>query len=223
MPARSTFIRLVIAAVCSGAFLYGCSASPEASRINAVPAAMAALGSTWAIDAKQSNIHFVTTKAGQPGVGGIDEVQSFSSFSGGLSPQGQIRLAIDLASVKTGVDIRDERIQNMLFNVKATPQAVFTAQLGAAALRDMARPGLQNVEVDGQLSIAGQSKPVKAMLQINRLNAGQVSVATRAPIVVNASDFGLRPGVEAMREIMGLNFLSASAPVTFNLLLNTKS
>ena len=83
MPARSTFIRLVIAAVCSGAFLYGCSASPEASRSNAVPAAMAALGSTWAIDAKQSNIHFVTTKAGQPGVGGIDEVQSFSSFSGG--------------------------------------------------------------------------------------------------------------------------------------------
>ena len=223
MSKRPPFFRLALIAVCAGACLYGCTVPPASNRTDAAAAAPVAMSSAWMVDAAQSNLNFVTTKAGQAGVAGIDEVQSFGSFSGGLSTQGQIRLVVDLASVKTGVDIRDERLQNMLFNVKVTPQAVFTAQLAPSLLTGLSRPGQQNVEVEGQLSIAGQSKPAKAILQVSRLSASQLSVSTRYPIVVNASDFGLRPGVEALREVMGLNFLSSSAPVSFNLLLNSKT
>jgi polyisoprenoid-binding protein YceI len=213
MSKHRSLSSLFPALVFTAAFLYGCTATPVAGTTASIAA------SAWAVNTAQSNLNFVTTKAGQPGVGGIDEVQSFKSFSGGLSAQGQIRLAIDLTSVKTGVDIRDERIQNM-FGVKLTPQAVFTAQLAPAALEGLNRPGVQNIEVQGQLSIAGQTKPATALLQVTRLGANQLSVATRSPIVINAADFGLRAGVEAMREVMGLNFLSSSAPVTFNLLLS---
>jgi polyisoprenoid-binding protein YceI len=76
--------------------------------------------SNWSIDQAQSSLNFVSTKAGQPGTSGISEVSDFKRFSGGLSPTGQITLVIDLSSINSGIGIRDERMQTMLWNVQAT-------------------------------------------------------------------------------------------------------
>ena len=184
------------------------------------PSADASGGSAnWQAEPAQSSINFVTTKAGQPGVAAVSEVQTFRKFTGQLSKQGQIEFRVDLSSVDTGVEIRDERMRTMLFNVRATPQATFSAQIDPQVIRDLPANGLRDIDLNGQLSLAGQSKPVSAKLRIGRMGADTVLVSTRSPIVVNASDFGLRPGVEALREVMGLGFLSSSAPVSFALLM----
>jgi polyisoprenoid-binding protein YceI len=176
----------------------------------------------WAIDSTQSTLNFVTTKAGQQGVAGISETQSFKRYSGGIDQNGKIALNIDLASVDTGVEIRDERMRTMLWNVKATPQATFTAQLPAEALKSVGNTGVQNIELNGQLQMGGQTKPVVANVRVSKLANDQLLVVTRNPILINANDYGLRPGVEALREVMGLNFLAGSAPVSFTLVLNAK-
>jgi polyisoprenoid-binding protein YceI len=176
----------------------------------------------WKIDAPQSNLNFVTTKAGQPGVAAVAENQLFKRFSGGMDAQGKMTLAIDLASVDTGVEIREERMRTMLWNVKATPQAVFTAQLNAVALNSLSSAGTTDLEVAGALTMAGQTKPVTAKLRVNRIGANQLLVVTRTPIIINSNDFGLKAGVEALREIMGLNVLSPSAPVSFALQLTAQ-
>jgi polyisoprenoid-binding protein YceI len=75
------------------------------------------------------------------------------------------------------------------------------------------------MDVEGQLTMAGKSKPVKAQLLAYSLN-GKVMVSTRKPILIKADDFGLTEGVEALREIMGLNFLGSTVPVTFQLELS---
>ena len=173
----------------------------------------------WAIDNAQSSLNFVTTKAGQPGVAGIGEVQSFKRFSGSFDASGQIKLMIDLASIDTGIEIRDERLRTMLWNVKATPQATFTAKLSAENLAAIASTDIADVDVAGRLELAAQSKPVTAKLRVSRLGKGKMMVVTRAPILINSNDFGLQAGVEALREVMGLNFISASAPVSFALVL----
>jgi polyisoprenoid-binding protein YceI len=103
-----------------------------------------------------------------------------------------VEFRIDLSGADTGVGIRDERLRST---------------------------GLRDFDLNGQLTLAGQSKPVSAKLRIGRMGAETVLASTRRPIVVNAADFGLRPGVEAMRDAMGLGFLSSSAPVSFALLL----
>jgi polyisoprenoid-binding protein YceI len=176
----------------------------------------------WAIDSNQSSLNFVTTKAGQQGVAGISETQSFKRYSGGIDQSGKIALNIDLASVDTGVEIRDERMRTMLWNVKATPQATFTAQLPADALKSVGSTGVQNIELNGQLQMGGQTKPVIANVRVSKLANDQLLVVTRNPILINANDYGLRPGVEALREVMGLNFLAGSAPVSFTLVLSAK-
>ena len=173
----------------------------------------------WQTEPGQSSINFVTTKAGQPGVAAVSEVQTFRTFSGQLNKQGQIEFRVDLSSVDTGVEIRDERLRTMLFNVRATPQATFSSQIDPTVIRDLPATGLRDLDLNGQLTLAGQSKPVSAKLRMGRMGADTVLVGTRNPIVVNAADFGLRPGVEALREVMGLGFLSASVPVSFALLM----
>jgi polyisoprenoid-binding protein YceI len=181
-----------------------------------------ATAQNWAIDSNQSTLNFVTTKAGQQGVAGISETQSFKRYSGGIDQSGKISLLIDLASIDTGVEIRDERMRTMLWNVKATPQATFTAQLPTEAFKSVANTGVRNIELNGQLQMGGQTKPVVATVRVSKLANDQLLVVTRSPILINANDFGLRPGVEALREVMGLNFLAGSAPVSFTLVLNAK-
>jgi polyisoprenoid-binding protein YceI len=177
----------------------------------------------WAIDGAQSSLNFVTTKAGQAGVGGIGEVQSFKRFTGGLDSAGQIKLVIDLASVDTGVEIRNERLRTMLWNIKATPQATFVAKLSADDLTKLASDTASDIDVAGQLELAGQIKPVNAKLCAMRISGGKIMVTTRAPIIVNSNDYGLKAGVEAMREVMNLNFLASTAPVSFSLVLNAQN
>jgi polyisoprenoid-binding protein YceI len=193
------------------ALAVACTNTPDAA-----PNAAAA----WRIDAANSTINFVTMKAGQAGVGGVGEVQRFSRFSGGMNASGRVSFDVDLASVETGVDIRDERLRTMLFNVKATPQANFVAQIEPATIQAVPAAGSRDVELNGQLTLAGQTKPVVAKLRVSRMAGGDLQVATRAPIVVDANQYGLKPGVEALREVMGLNFLASAAPVTFSLVLN---
>jgi polyisoprenoid-binding protein YceI len=176
----------------------------------------------WAIDNNQSTLNFVTTKAGQPGVAGINETQVFKRYAGGIDQSGKISLNIDLASVDTGVEIRDERLRTMLWNVKATPQATFTAQLPTEMLNTIGNASSQAIELKGQLQMGGQTKPVVANVRVSKLASNQLLVVTSQPILVNANDYGLRAGVEAMREVMGLNFLAASAPVSFTLVLSAK-
>lgn len=171
------------------------------------------------VDTAASSLRFVSTKAGAAGVGGVVEVHRFDRFQGSLGADGTVRLDIDLASVNTGVGIRDERLRTMLFNVAVSPKASFTAKIDPATLDALPANGSADLEVAGTLSLAGQARPTSASLRVTRLSARALQVATRAPIVVDAQQFGLKPGVEALREVMGLAFLAAAAPVTLNVVL----
>jgi polyisoprenoid-binding protein YceI len=201
-----------------------------AASATAVTLALAACATTgtgtsktaWTIDRASSNLHFVSTKAGAPGVAGVSEVQTFKRYEGGMSAAGEIKMTIDLASIDSGIEIRDERMKTMLWSVKATPTATFTAKLGTDAMTKFDAARVNDFDIAGELSLAGQTKPVTAKLRTTRLDDNSLLVATRAPIVINSNDYGLRAGVEALREVVGLNFVSAAAPVDFTLVLNAQ-
>ena len=107
----------------------------------------------------------------------------------------------------------------MLFNVAANPQATFSGKVDAAALKALPAGGWKDVELNGQLTISGQTRPVTAQLRVVSFGHGTLLVETREPIIVNAANFGIQSGVDAMREVMGLDVLSDSAPVTFSIVL----
>lgn len=175
----------------------------------------------WEVELSGSSVQFVTTKAGQAGVGGISEVQKFTQFKGSLSDAGRLEFAVALASVQTGFEIRDERLKAMLFKVVDTPQATFSAQIDPSLTGKLAIGQVSDVDVEGAFTLGGQTKPMKALLRVTRLSATQLQVATREPLVVNANDYGMKAGVEALRDVMGLNFLASVAPINLHLLLKS--
>jgi polyisoprenoid-binding protein YceI len=173
----------------------------------------------WVVQTPASSVQFVTTKAGLAGVGGSSEIQKFSQFAGSLSNTGRLDFNVTLASVQTGIEIRDERLKTMLFKITDTPQATFSADIKPSFIDALAVGQSSDLNVDGRFTLGGQTKPMTAALRVTRLSATQLQVVTREPLIVNANDHGMKTGVEALRDIVGLNFLASVAPISLHLIL----
>jgi polyisoprenoid-binding protein YceI len=175
----------------------------------------------WRVDSTQSTLSFVTTKAGAPGVGGVEEVQAFKQVGGSVGDDGKLQFSVDLASVETNIPLRNDRLKDLLFKVADYPQAVFTGAVDVHRFDALRVGASADVELTGQLTIAGQSRPLNANLRVVKLASNALLVGTRTPMVVNLKDYGLQDGVEALRSVMNLNVLASSAPVSFSVVLRS--
>jgi polyisoprenoid-binding protein YceI len=164
----------------------------------------------WILVNEASQLNFVSTKATH-----IAETHTFSELSGAITKDGAAELVIDLTSVNTGIDIRDQRMQSMLFNVASFPKAQISTRLDLSAVERLSEP--TTLIIDAQLSLAGQTAPVEGQVLVVPMDRDRVSITTVAPIIVQASSLGLESGVEALREIAGLPSIGYSVPVTFSL------
>ena len=95
--------------------------------------ASAQAAAQWTLSADDSSLSFISVKAEH-----IAEVHSFARLSGEIDSGGEAVVSIDLTSVQTGIDIRNERMQSMLFNTDMYPRAQVSADVDAAALSSMA-------------------------------------------------------------------------------------
>ena len=167
----------------------------------------------WSIN-DTSRVGFVSIKNNV-----IGENNAFQRVSGGISDAGAVTVSIDLTSVETGVGIRNERLQKMLFNVASFPQATVSAQLSDAQLVALKSGG--SVAETVSVSVALHGETVSKQVELAAAQAGDtVRVTTTQPIVITAAEFGLEAGVAALQQIAGLNAISRSIPVTVDLKLN---
>lgn len=165
--------------------------------------------SEWQLDNSASQLNFISTKASH-----IAETHAFEGLSGTIDSAGKASVTIDLTSVNTGIGIRDERMQSMLFNVAEFPQALITAVID---LDGVSTTEPTTLPIDATLSLAGASTTVAGQVLVSPSSVNAVTVTTTAPIVVRASELNLQPGIEALREIAGLPSIGYSVPVTFSL------
>ena len=164
----------------------------------------------WTVVNESSQLYFVSTKANH-----IAETHTFTRLSGKIADDGATELLIDLGSVKTGIDIRDQRMQSMLFDVASFPNARIKTRLNLATLEGLAAPTAMTI--DAELSLAGRTTPVQGQVLVVPMDGDRVSITTVAPIIVQASSLGLESGIEALREVAGLPSIGYSVPVTFSL------
>ncbi len=174
----------------------------------------AVLADAWRVDPAASRLNFVSVKNDAVG-----EVHAFTRLSGGVDGSGIATLEVDLDSVDTGIDIRDQRMREMLFETARFGRAVIRAQLGADDMAALAPGAQRHLETTLTLDLHGASAELPAELTVTGLDAGLVLVATSKPVVVNATSFGLAPGVEALREVAKLKTISIAVPVTAQLVL----
>ncbi len=165
---------------------------------------------SWSLDNAQSSLSFATVKAGNVG-----EAHAFKTLGGLISPDGKATLNIDLASVDTGIEIRDQRMRDVLFEVGAYPQAEVKVQLDPASLASLKAGESKLQDITATLNLHGATSEVAANVRVVRTGADTVLVATTRPIMLDADSLGLGDGVEQLRELAGLPEISHAVPVSF--------
>ena len=173
---------------------------------------MAPVQADWTVS-DSSRIGFVSIKNNR-----IGENNAFERVSGSISESGQVAVSVDLSSVETGIGIRNERLQKMLFEVASFPTASIDAALSDGQIAALRAGGARVESVSVNISLHGKTVSKTANVSVSS-SGGDVRVTTTQPIVITAQEFGLESGVAALQQIAGLNAISRSIPVTVDLRL----
>lgn len=187
-----------------------------ATRIRTLSTALLACGfalpaaADWTMDSDASALHFMSTKNAQ-----ITEVHTFDNFKGRLSEDGKLMVVVDLASVNTAIDIRNKRMQEMLFDVANFAEASFEADLPEAMV-NLASGEVVSGKVEGTLTLHGMAVPTSFTITASKVSDDTLAVSTTSPTLVKADAFGLADGVAALQKIAGLNSITTTVPVTFS-------
>lgn len=171
----------------------------------------AAFGAGWTLDNAASKVAFGSIKKETVG-----EVHHFTELSGSVSESGDVTVEIDVTSVETFIDIRNERMVKWVFDA-AFPKAVLKAKVDAAAMADMPVGGTDTLDVSGTLSFNGADVPVDALLFVARLSESRVLVTTDEMIMIATEDLGINPAVDRLMEVAELPGITRVAPVTLRL------
>lgn len=170
---------------------------------------------SWQVDNAQSQLSFVSVKKEH-----IAEVHHFDRISGQVDETGAFSLKIDLASVNTGIEIRDARMKASFFEIDAFPTAELSAQIDPSFIRDLVVGEAKPLTVDAELNLHGQKQSVKLPVMVSKISDRDLLVVSSEPVILNVADYDLIKGLEKLRELAGLPSISQAVPVSFYLSLS---
>lgn len=180
-----------------------------------IPLSFVTSAASWKVANNESNVNFISIKKGD-----IAEVNHFKTISGTLNENGQFELTISLASVDTHVEIRDERVESLLFEVDKYPKLTLSAMVDKNLLKSINVGESQITTIKGLIDLHGKEVSIPFTVSIAKLSNTNLLVASVMPVIVHSDSFGLTEGIEKLREIAGLSSISKAVPVSF--ILNLK-
>lgn len=165
---------------------------------------------TWKSVADQSRVAFGSIKKDVVG-----EVHHFNAVSGTVKDSGEtssLSLTIDLGSLETNIDIRNERMVEHIFQAgKAT--ATISGEIDMEEINAL-KPGETTiVEVEASLEFAGVQNDVDAEMLVARLSEDRVLVTTADFIMLSTEDLGIDAGVNKLMELAKLPGITRVTPV----------
>ena len=164
----------------------------------------------WVLDHEESRISYVTTKANTAA-----EVNHFRKIGGVISSDGAATLRIDLNSVDTAIEIRNERVREFLFETTEFPTAQVTATIDLQQVNSQATDSLSVVVAEAVLNLHGMDVSLTFEAIVAKIDPDTLLVTSARPVIVNAAQFGLLDGIEKLRTIAGLPSISPAVPVSF--------
>lgn len=204
-------LALVAAALALG--LAACAEQPAAEAPQAAAGqSQAVTEGTWTLDPAASRLAYVSIKAGE-----VAENNRFERLTGSVAGDGTANLVIDLASVDTGVDIRNERMREIFFGVADNPAATVTARLDPAAFAGLAVGQSLTRPLNASVSLKGATSDVETEVLVTRVAEDRVTVVPTAPVIVSTDMFGLTDELGELRALAQLPSITPAVPVTFAL------
>lgn len=168
--------------------------------------------SQWNLNPQQSALNFISIKKAS-----IAETNTFKSFTGSITPSGEVSFNIDLGSVETNIPIRNERMQKHLFKTDKFATATATAKIEPGTINQLKPGDSLALEVPFNLSLHGKSVKLKVDVSVTLLSKNELMVSSVSPVIVNAGQFDLISGINKLKELAGLDSISTAVPVAFNL------
>lgn len=165
----------------------------------------------WSLQ-QPSSIHFLTSKNTH-----ITEVHSFKKFTATVNDSGFAKIDIDLASVDTRIGIRDDRMQEHLFETSRFSQASFEAEIPATVLAQVSSGKQTQFTLKGKISLHGEQAPAECLVMISPNKDKTITVNSITPMLIDAESFNLIKGINKLKDIAGLKSITYTVPMTFSL------
>lgn len=146
----------------------------------------------------------------------IAEHNTFSGVTGSVNKKGELRVSIDLSTVQTQVEIRNERMRDLFFEVAQYPTATVSTQLFAEELAQLDSGAPLQMVKPFKLTLHGVEAEVEAHIRVLAVG-DRAWVTTLQPILISAADFGLGEGVNTLRKLAGLDAIASVIPVSVDL------
>lgn len=165
-------------------------------------------GGHWKSVADQSRVAFGSIKGNTNG-----EVHHFNAVKGSVSPDGKLTMDIDLSSVETNIDIRNERMTKLVFQEGAAT-ATISGEIDMEEINNL-KPGETTVvEITATLAFAGSENDIDANMLVARLSDNRVLVTTEDFIMVSTEDLGIDAGIDGLKQLANLDSITRVTPVS---------
>ncbi len=164
----------------------------------------------WKLNENNSHLSFVSIKNNA-----VAEVNRFESLSGAVTVAGEATVNIALDSIETNIPIRNDRMKTMLFQTGIFTQASVSTQLDIPVFRDLETGASISAELSLELNLHGIMGKVPARVRVTRAQKDTWLVNSIQPLIINAPGYQLAEGIEALRNIAGLQSITPVIPVTF--------
>lgn len=168
-------------------------------------------GHGWKSVADQSVVAFGSIKKNTVG-----EVHHFTSVSGSVHDDGAVKVDIDLASLETNIDIRNERMMKHVFQNGAAT-ATLAGEVDMDDVTSLAVGEVGMADFEGVLSLGGIDADVEAEMVVARLAENRVMVSTADFIMLSTADLGITAGVDKLMELAKLPGITRVTPVSIRM------
>lgn len=170
----------------------------------------------WDLDNERSSLTFISIKAAD-----LPETHRFTSLSGEVHEDGSASVAIDLSSVDTGIEIRDERMREIVFAPIAESgsgaMATVSAQLDLAVIQALAVGSQLDVQLELEIGFGPVTLSQSALMTIMKLASDEVVVTSKQPLLLNAGLLGISETLDTLQSLAGLPSISRAVPVDVQL------
>ncbi len=121
----------------------------------------------------------------------LAEVHQFRKISGEMTDQGMADLSIDLTGIDFGIPIRDERMQEFLFETNSFSSATLSVVIPVEAMQKAHSGVSQTLELKGKLMLHGSKEEVSVPVMIVPAQDKQVVITSLQPVLIHADSFVL--------------------------------
>ena len=186
--------------------------------ITALTLALLAFGTqdqaaSW--QARSAEIDFLSIKVNQQ-KGSVTEESNFSSSTARLAEDGAFTMDIDLNSVSTNVELRDQRLRDWVFETARFARATISGKVDIAAVDKLAVGQAIRLEQPLKLEIHGTTTDIDAELNVHRVAEDRIVVSTLKPVILDIKELGMTEGIGKLVEVMGLLSIVEQVPVSFS-------